>query len=604
MPRSAEDDRSGQQIVGDVVVESEAKLQTPSSTALRDRTVERAAEALLREHPDALVCALSTNGLIVPLPGSVPLWGQVAIAGRAVIDGVVAADRGEVVSLWLRLEQELAVHGKVRMLNEPSHWVTLHFLDLSGTHGVRLCVILPSDDAAGEDEREGQLATVATGPRFATLLEDEGAKVIECDDAFTEMFGYTADELIGKSVLDQIHPDDQGRAVEGWLNVLATRRHQQTRLRRRRRDGSWVWVDTTLHNFLNQPDRNYVLVELIDVSAEMAAQEALREREELLRGLTEAMPVGLMQLDRQRNAVYYNARLGQLLGTARAGLAPATVEAVDAPAGPSESIASGADEDKAPPTARSLLATLTREGAIEFDEALTRVLEHGEDADVEVDVAPDDGQWRRLLIGIRSLLRSDGEVGGAIVSVLDVTDSAVAHRELERRATFDALTGCYNRGAILELLEHELERDDVASIGVVYVDLDKFKPVNDTLGHAAGDELLARVAERLRELTRRGDSVGRLGGDEFLLLLPEIRSSEVAMRVAERICSSLRSAIELAGGPVELTASVGIACGTAGEISADQLVKLADSAMYCSKQQGGAAPTLHDGSPLPRASQR
>ena len=133
--------------------------------------------------------------------------------------------------------------------------------------------------------------------------------MIECDEAFTKMFGYTAEELIGNSVLDQIHPDDQGRAVEGWLNVLSTRRHQQTRLRRRRKDGSWVWVDTTLHNFLNQNDRNYVLVELIDVSAEMAAQEALQEREELLRGLTEAMPVGLMQLDRERNAVYYNARL-------------------------------------------------------------------------------------------------------------------------------------------------------------------------------------------------------------------------------------------------------------------------------------------------------
>ena len=114
-----------------------------------------------------------------------------------------------------------------------------------------------------------------------------------------------------------------------------------------------------------------------------------------------------------------------------------------------------------------------------------------------------------------------------------------AHRELERRATFDALTGCYNRGAILELLERELAREDGAGIGVIYVDLDKFKPVNDTLGHAAGDELLAGVAERLRELTRREDDVGRLGGDEFLVLLPDIRSSEVAMRVAERICNSM-----------------------------------------------------------------
>jgi diguanylate cyclase (GGDEF)-like protein/PAS domain S-box-containing protein len=574
-------------------------MQTSSSTALRDRSVERAAEALLREHPDALVCALSTNGLIVPLPGSVPLWGQEAIEGRAVIDGVVAADRGEVVSLWKRLEQELAVSGTVRMLSDPSGRVTLHFLDLTGTHGVRQCVILPSSEAAENDgEGEARLAPVAGGPRFATLLEDEGAKVIECDDAFTEMFGYTAAELIGNSVLDQIHPDDQGRAVEGWLNVLSTRRHQQTRLRRRRRDGSWVWVDTTLHNFLNQNDRNYVLVELIDVSAEMAAQEALREREELLRGLTEAMPVGLMQLDRERNVVYYNARLQQLLGSAPREAANATGPG-PAEIGPSESIAPRAESDRATPAVRSLLGTLASEGVAEFEATLTRVLDDGEDGDVEVDLVLNDGEWRRMLMSIRSLLRADGEVGGAIVSVLDVTDSAVANRELERRATFDALTGCYNRGAILELLERELEREDDASIGVVYVDLDNFKPVNDTLGHAAGDELLASIADRLRELTRREDNVGRLGGDEFLVLLPDIRSSEVAMRVADRICGSLREAVELAAGPVELTASVGVACGTAGAIGADQLVKLADGAMYCSKQDGGASARLHDESPPP-----
>ena len=121
-----------------------------------DRTIERGAEALLREHPDALVCALSTNGLIVPLPGTVPLWGRAAVIdGRAVIDGVVAADRSEVVSLWTRLEKELAVNGQVRMLSDPSHWVTLHFLDLMGTHGVRLCVILPGAEPADADRRRG-----------------------------------------------------------------------------------------------------------------------------------------------------------------------------------------------------------------------------------------------------------------------------------------------------------------------------------------------------------------------------------------------------------------------------------------------------------------
>ena len=144
-------------------------------------------------------------------------------------------------------------------------------------------------------------------------MEDEAANVLDCDQAFIDMFGYSAEEMLGKSVLNQIHPDDQGRAVEGWLAVLSTRRAQQTRLRRRRKDGTYMWVDTTLHNFLNQPDRNYVLVEIIDISAEMQAQEALQEREELLRRLTNAMPVGLLHLDTERNVKYHNARLLDIL---------------------------------------------------------------------------------------------------------------------------------------------------------------------------------------------------------------------------------------------------------------------------------------------------
>ncbi len=550
-----------------------------SSTSQRGQTapgagpsVLPAAEALLREHPDALVCALSKNGLIVPLPGSVPLRGQATIEGRAVIDGVVAADRGEVVALWNRLDEEPTVSGKVRMLNRPSRWVTVHLFDLAATHGVRLCVLLGSDEPAFEAEAGGEERPAK--PRFATLLEDEGAKVIECDDAFTEMFGYTAQELVGKSVLDQIHPEDQGRAVEGWLTTLSTHRSQQTRLRRRRRDGSWVWVDTTLHNYLNRADRNYVLVELIDVSAEMAAQEALQEREELLRRLTEAMPVGLMQLDGERTAVYHNKRLRQILD-------------LQDEAGAEET------DGSAQPSARALLATLTQEGIATFEDALTRVLEDGADVDVEVDVVPVDGEWRRALMNMRALLRADGEVGGAITSVLDVTDSARAHRELERRATFDALTGCHNRGAILDLLERELARDDRASTGVVYVDLDNFKPVNDRLGHAAGDDLLACVAERLRELTRRDDGIGRLGGDEFLLVLPEIRSCEVALRVAARVCESLSRPIELTGAPaIELTASVGVALAEAGACTPDELVRRADVAMYRSKERRDGTPTL------------
>jgi diguanylate cyclase (GGDEF)-like protein len=323
----------------------------------------------------------------------------------------------------------------------------------------------------------------------------------------------------------------------------------------------------------------------------MAAQEALAEREELLRRITDAMPVGLIQIDLERRAVYHNARLLQIL------------HASSAPGGEADLTISQEREEPSP-SARSLLCTLARSGLAGFEAALERVLEAGADQDVEADVELEGCEPRRALMSLRALHRPGGEIGGAIVSVLDVTDSARAHEELQRRATFDGLTGCYNRSAILDMIERELAREDSSTTGVVYVDLDRFKPVNDRFGHAAGDELLAGVAERLRALTRRGDGVGRLGGDEFIMLLPDIRGSEVALRVAERVCGSLNGELELSVGRVPLSASVGVACAEAGSTSADELVKRADRAMYRSKQDPDCGPTLEDPVPGERAPRR
>ncbi len=564
----------------------------PASNSQDGESIRLAAEALLREHPDALVCGLAGNGLIVPLPGNVPLWGQSAIEGRALIDGVVTADRKTVVELWRRAVTDGAgaASNRVRLLNKPSRWVTLHFLDLRDAYGVLLGIVIPSDERSADDGELDELPPAA--PRFSTLTEDEGGKVLEVDEAFTQMFGYTAEEIVGKAVLDHIHPDDQGRAVEGWLAMLSTRRNQQTRLRRKRKGGGWMWVDTTLHNFLNQPDCNQVLIEIIDISAEMAAQEALQEREELLHRLTDAMPVGLFQLDTDRKVVYNNARLLDIMhGSPYAGTAE----------GELASGSQSTEREAPPPSIRSLLTTVTEEGMAAFEAALARVLDEGVDQDVEVDLVLPPVVWRRVLMSIRALQRATGEIGGAITCVLDITDSARARRELEKRATFDALTRCHNRQSILSGLESELEREDETNTAVVYVDLDKFKPVNDTMGHAAGDEVLVQVAELLRIASRSDDNVGRLGGDEFLVLLRSVPGPDAAMQVAQRIRDALCGTFELSSGAVELSASIGVAWTSDGTPTADELVKRADAAMYESKEHRDGQPVLAaSAEPVPR----
>ncbi len=547
------------------------------------------AEALLREHPTAQVCALAANGLIVPVPKTVGLWGQGLIEGRALIDNVIAADRTAVVRLWIKAQAEGAAATKVRMLASPTKWSTLHFLDLREVHGVFLGVILPSEEDADEAPEEVNGGSAA--PRFCTLTEDEGARVIAADPAFTEMFGYTEEELLGKSVLDQIHPDDQGRAVEGWLAVISSNRAQQTRLRRRRKDGSFVWVDTTLHNYLNHPGRNCVVVELIDCSAEMAAQEALHEHEELLRRLTDGMPVGLLQIDTEGDVVYNNACLLEILYGSEPIAASGDPDEVQAVHG--DAPAPGAQSGAGAPAVTTLLQTLSDESSATFASVLHEVLGEGVDRDVEVDIDLPHGAWRRALMSLRALKRASGEVSGAITCVLDITDSARARQELEHRATYDTLTHAHNRSSILNLLGDELARTDGGSTAVVYVDLDKFKPVNDTLGHAAGDELLVLVAEHLKKASRDSDVLGRLGGDEFLMVLRDVPGEGTAMHVAQRISDSVCGHFELAAGAADLRASIGVAVASNGAgVSAEELVRRADAAMYRSKSEGRAVPVL------------
>ena len=401
------------------------------------------ADALLREHPDALVCAIADSGLLLPMPKSVSLWGQEALEGRTVFDGVVAANRKAVVDAWWDVKREGASECDVRLLASPSRRTTLHFFDLREDHDVFLAVLVPGDEAANDDTATAEPEIAAAAPRFSTLLEDENGTILESDEAFTQMFGYTAEDLIGKRVLDQIHPEDQARVVESWVTMLSTRRAQPMRCRRRRKDGSWMWIDTTLHNFLNHPDRKHVLVEILDVSPEMAALQ-----------------------------------------------------------------------------------------------------------------------------------------------------------ELERRATIDTLTECYTRQSILGELELALDHDGSARTAathaaVIYLDLDGFKAVNDTLGHAAGDELLTQVAMRLRAASRDGDDIGRLGGDEFLVVLRGVPTIDVALRAAQRLCKAVGgNDFELSSGTTALRMSAGVAIGDGNADTCDALVQRADVAMYRSKDQGQGTPVV------------
>ena len=173
----------------------------------------------------------------------------------------------------------------------------------------------------------------------------------------------------------------------------------------------------------------------------------------------------------------------------------------------------------------------------------------------------------------------------------------VITHELTHRTLHDELTGLPNRTLFWDRLSHRMSLANRrhASYAVIFVDLDKFKEINDTLGHAIGDQLLVDVAARIRDVLRAGDSAARMGGDEFLILLDDVGSPEEAMIVANRLSAALREPYVLGAGQRIATASMGTVVSSDEFEDADAVIVAADTAMYEAKQRGRGQCVLYSG---------
>ncbi len=198
-----------------------------------------------------------------------------------------------------------------------------------------------------------------------------------------------------------------------------------------------------------------------------------------------------------------------------------------------------------------------------------------------------DGSWLHVET-VASNLRSDPLVQGIVLNSRNVSERRALEEQLRQLAFQDSLTRLANRVLFRDRVQHALERAQRSGqpVAVMFLDLDNFKTINDSLGHGEGDRLLVATARQLVRHTRASDTVARLGGDEFTLLLPEIKRSEDAAIVAERIQANLSQPLNLGGHEVFVTPSIGIAVFPKDGEDAETLLKNADMAMYLAKRQG------------------
>jgi diguanylate cyclase (GGDEF)-like protein/PAS domain S-box-containing protein len=518
---------------------------------------DAALRALLAQNPDALVAAIGHDGRFVPMPDSVPLTGHRVAQARSAVDLVVPEDRPKVIDAWVRARVDCSARTTVRVAGSAGGRAVLHLIDVMVPHGVHVGVLVPVDGPGEQLEEAARI--VAPPPRLVRLRKSDLALVLEVDGDVTAVLGWEPSDLVGQRTLELYHPDDRAIAIDTWMEVLsqpgATSR---CRLRHMHRDGRWVWMELSNRNLLDGEGGGHVDCEMFDITEEVEALEAVRASEQLFRRLAAALPIGVWQIDVDGDLVYANRELLRITG-------------------------SPADADSA-----QLLSCVVEADVLEV--AIGAVL-GGADVDLALEVQPADGSGRRRCdLALRALTSPDGRVTGAVGSVTDVTDASLMQAELEHRATYDELTSCVNRATAMGTLASALGTPG-QDTAVIFVDVDRFKAVNDRLGHGAGDALLVILADRLRTAVRTGDVVGRVGGDEFLVVCPDVTSAAEGLLLGERIASIIRAPVSLRGEVLEPSASVGVAWAP-GTVDADHLIACADAAMYESKGTGGGRAVL------------
>jgi diguanylate cyclase (GGDEF)-like protein/PAS domain S-box-containing protein len=521
-----------------------------------------ALEKLLVTHPNAVVVAMDDDGLIIEMPSAVPVPRRVVVEARWLLEMVVPAARNEIVEAWKVVRACGISSSPVEFRNGAR--ADIHWIDVREQYGVHLAIVVSDDGTMIDLATMSDTADIA--PRYGVIRRNAAGNAVEVDAAIQHLVGWSNDDLVAAQTIDLIHPDDRERAIENWLETLgAPGRDTRWRGRHCCADGKYLWFEFTNCNLLDDPNYDGVRSEMLDISDEMAMHDELRKSEARFRRLAEALPLGLAQIDAARRIVYANQPFADIIGAEGASTLDTAFETT-------------IDND------RQCL-----------EDVIDGALEHGRDANIEISLGFPTETPRTIQLVLRPLHGESTGTPGAILVVADVTERTSMRLELERRASFDALTRCYNRSTTLDILETHLASDRPADMGTaaIFVDLDRFKPVNDNFGHAAGDEVLAVVAQRMRSAVRDHDVIGRIGGDEFLVICPNIGDIAGATEIAERIAAGLENEFVLPGSRVTMSASIGIAWADSHDDDADALVRRADAAMYVAKREATGRPVVY-----------
>jgi diguanylate cyclase (GGDEF)-like protein/PAS domain S-box-containing protein len=423
-------------------------------------------------------------------------------------------------------------------------------------------------DIEAEVRAETELARTAQDYR---LLVENGSDVVfrastsnileRVSPRVQDLLGWRPTDMVGLAASDFVHPEDVSVMLAAAARVNAGE-DGSYEARFRTADGGVRWLSATARPLLDSTGQVVGRVgSWRDVEAEVTARAALVASESMFRASMESAAIGMAMAGMDRRFLVTNPALRSMLGYDDAWFLEHTLADVVHPDDVAATRADGArlvlgETD----TMVSELRLLRADGAI---------------------------IWvRRVGVLIRD---AHQEPSMLLLQVEDITAERDAREALAYQAFHDPLTGLRNRAWILDILEVDLAsaKRHGSAVGALFVDLDNFKVVNDSLGHLAGDEVLATVANRIASALRAGDRVGRFGGDEFVIVVPDVAHTQELELVAHRVSSAISVDLVVQGHRIVPTASIGIAVSTSTS-TGESLLRDTDSALFRAKAAGRA----------------
>lgn len=391
-------------------------------------------------------------------------------------------------------------------------------------------------------------------------LVDRNCRYLFVNEHYRERLGLNTSQIIGRHYGD-FHSSEETRVFADTVETVFTTGQSVLLEHKSQRDERYfIRTFSPVKGGGTMNEITGVVVVSTDITQQKRVEASLRESEQKLRTIIESIEDGYYEVDLKGNTLFYNDALLKMLGYSRDEFSRMNCR---------DFLEEG--------SANTLFQT--------FQEVYnTKKPSRG----VELLVIRKDGETRNVEVSTSLLYDEKKRRRGYRNIFRDITDRKRSEDTIRRLAYHDALTGLPNRLLFRDRLNMAIAAAKRYGhyVAVMLLDLDNFKDINDTLGHHVGDKLLQEVGQRLVKLLRQGDTVCRMGGDEFLILLPEIKKKEDTTMVAQKIIETFEQPFLLEDRNIHITTSIGIALYPESSDDVDTLIKFADIAMYRVKESG------------------